>query len=73
MPKSKKKKARKAASKPADVALDPLRPGMPAQDCIREVVDFVSPQKARYKIIKTTEMDAYDPVPKSTKKRGSKS
>lgn len=74
MPKSKKrKKARKAASKPADVALDQLRPGMPAKDSIREVVDFVSPQNTRYKILKTTETDAYDPVPKPRKKRGPKS
>jgi len=42
---------------------------MPAKDSIRKVVDFVSPQNARYKILKTTEMDAYDPVPKPKKKR----
>jgi hypothetical protein len=33
------------------------------------VVDFVSPQKAHYKILKTTEMDVYDPIPKPTAKR----
>jgi hypothetical protein len=69
--KSKKKKSRKAGSKRNGDALDPLRPGMPARDSIRRVLDFVSPQNARYKILKTTETDAYDPVPK--KKPGSKS
>jgi len=74
VPKSKKKQSRKAASRRTTDALDPLRPGMPAQDSIREVVDFVSPQKkdVHYKILKTTEMDAYDPIPKPKKGRGSK-
>lgn len=27
-------------------------------------MDFVSPQNVRYKILRTNEMDAYDPVPK---------
>jgi hypothetical protein len=53
--------------------LDQLRPGMPARDSIKKVVDFVSPQKNEYKILKTTEMDAYDPVPQSRKKTGRKS
>jgi hypothetical protein len=71
VPKSKKKESRKPVSKPSSDELDPLRPGMPAKDSIREVVDFVSPQRVHYKILKTTETDAYDPVPK--KKSGSKS
>jgi len=69
VPKLKKKKARKSATRSAADTLDQLRPGMPAKDSIRKVVDFVSPQNARYKILKTTEMDAYDPVPKPKKKR----
>jgi len=69
VPKLKKKKARKSATRSAADKLDQLRPGMPAKDSIRKVVDFVSPQNARYKILKTTEMDAYDPVPKPKKKR----
>jgi hypothetical protein len=73
VPESKKKKARRAASKPAHGALDPLRPGMPAKDSIRKVVAFISPQNVRYKILKTTETDAYDPVSTPPKKRGSKS
>lgn len=36
---------------------------MPALDSVQEVVDFVSPQNVKYKILKTTETDAYDPVP----------
>jgi hypothetical protein len=48
-----------------------LRPGMPAADSVRAVVDFVSPQKVHYTILKTSEMDAYDePIqPKPNKKR----
>jgi hypothetical protein len=49
-----------------------VRPGMPAADSIRAVVDFVSPQKVHYTILKTSEMDAYDEpasaVPKPTKR-----
>ena len=47
--------------------LQPAR-GMPAQDSVQEVVDFVSPQGVPYKILKTTEMDAYDPPPQAHKK-----
>ena len=44
---------------------------MPAADSVRAVVDFVSPQKVHYTILKTSEMDAYDePIqPKQNKKR----
>jgi hypothetical protein len=45
---------------------------MPALDSVKEVVDFVSPQNVKYKILKTTEMDAYDPAPAPPKKRGAK-
>ena len=47
------------------------QPGMPAADSVRAVVDFVSPQKVHYTILKTSEMDAYDePIqPKPNKKR----
>jgi hypothetical protein len=44
---------------------------MPAQDSVREVVDFVSPQGVPRKILKTTEIDAYDPHP-PTRKKGTK-
>jgi hypothetical protein len=50
---------------------------MPAADGIVAVDDFISPQNVKYKILKTTEMDAYDPVatppPKSKKKTKKKS
>ena len=59
MPPRKKKKPAKSAAPVADQ----LRAGMPAQDSVRKVVDFVSPQGAKYKIIKTTEADAYDQLP----------
>jgi hypothetical protein len=72
MSKSKTKKLRKRPSELADT-LDQLQPGMPAKDSIRRVVNFVSPQKTRYKILKTTETDAYDSVVTQAKKRGPKS
>jgi len=43
---------------------------MPALDNVKEVVDFVSPQGTKYKILKTTETDAYDPAPPPPKKPG---
>ena len=68
MPGSQKKKSkRRARKRGSDVAQ--LRRGMPARDSVQEVVDFVSPQGVPYKILKTTEMDAYDPPPQSRKKR----
>jgi hypothetical protein len=73
MPGSKKKKTRRRTRKPKTVELDPLRRGMPAKDSIVKVEDFVSPQGDRYQILKTTETDVYDPMPKSRKKRGQKS
>jgi hypothetical protein len=73
MPGSKKKKARKApVDLPADVR-EQLSPGMPAKDSVQEVLDFVSPQGVHYPTLRTNEMDAYDPPPKSPKKRRSKS
>lgn len=69
---TKQKKPRKRAKKQTGDDMDQLRPGLPAKDNIRGVVNFVSPQKVRYKILKTTETDPYDPPPKSKKKRGSK-
>jgi hypothetical protein len=73
MPRSKKKKAEKPANKPAEDVLDQVRRGMPAKDSILKVEDFVSPQNVHYKILKTTETDAYDPVPEPKKDSGSKS
>jgi hypothetical protein len=71
-PVKKKKKSRKPASKAAPAGLpDQLRTGMPAQDSVRKVVDFVSPQGVPFKILKTTEMDAYDEAPKKKRRRKS--
>jgi hypothetical protein len=50
-----------------------LSPGMPSLDNVKEVVDFVSPQGVKYKILKTTERDAYDPAlapPRESRERG---
>lgn len=70
---TRKKKVRKVSSKGSDRLLDHRRPGMPNPDSVREILDFVSPQGVHRKILRTNEMDAYDPVPKPDKKRGSKS
>jgi len=68
MPGSRKKKSKRPARKRGLVPAQ-LRRGMPAPDSVQEVVDFVSPQGVPYKILKTNEMDAYDPPPQSGKKR----
>lgn len=68
--KKKKKMSPKTASQPSSTSLpDQLNTGMPAQDNIRKVVDFVSPQGNKYQILKTTESDAYDQIPEPKKKR----
>jgi len=66
----KKKKAGKSADQSAPAGVpDQLRTGMPAQDSVRKVVDFVSPKGAKYQILKTTETDAYDQLPPPKKKQ----
>ena len=67
---SRKKKSKRTAGK-HDPGSARLRRGMPAQDSVQEVVDFVSPQGVPRKILKTTEIDAYDPHP-PTRKKGTK-
>ena len=68
----KKKKTKPPAAKRAP-GLPQLRPGMPALDNVKEVVDFVSPQGVPYKILKTNETDAYDPpLPAANKSSKSK-
>ena len=41
---------------------------MPALDSVKEVAEFVSPQNVKYKILKTSELDAYDPPAANHKK-----
>jgi hypothetical protein len=67
-----RRKTRPKSVKPkaASSTLHPEK-GMPAEDSIKDVVDFVSPQGVHYKILKTTETDAYDP-PLATPKKGGK-
>ena len=36
------------------------RAGMPTQDSVKEVIPFTSPGGRKYRIIKTSELDAYD-------------
>lgn len=63
--KPKQQKSRKKEKKqvPAEV-INQNRAGMPAKDNIREVVNAVSPEGKPYRILKTTETDAYDPPKK---------
>lgn len=76
--KKKSAKARKSKkSTPAKNSreeIDQLRRGMPGLDSVRAVEDFVSPENVKYKILKTTEMDAYDlvPTPRPKRKKGSR-
>src|SRR5258708_23563103 len=69
MPGSRKRKSKRAVVK-GGPGLPQLRRGMPAQDSVQEVVDFVSPRGVPYKILKTTEVDSYDPPLRPRKKRG---
>lgn len=66
---SSKKKVARTSKKPVSSVPSQLRTGMPASDSVREVVDFQSPQGVKYKILKTTETDAYDQLPAPKKKR----
>lgn len=45
------------------------RAGLPARDSVREVVEFVSPRGKPYRILKTTETDAYDPPVKHSRRQ----
>ena len=67
-----KKAAKDPVYLPADVR-EQLPRGMPAIDIVQEELDFVPPHGVRYSILRTNEMDAYDPPSKSQKKRRSKS
>ncbi len=75
--KNRSKKAKQSQkgmpTKPSSLEENQLRRGMPAVDSVRSVVHFISPQKVKYKILKTTETDAYDPpLPPPTKLRKKK-
>ena len=68
MPGSRKKKSKRPAAE-HDRGRPELRRGMPAHDSVQDVVDFVSPHGVPYRILKTNEMDAYDPPRQAHKKR----
>jgi len=61
----------KTSPKSEEPSIPQSHKGMPAENSIKEVVKFVSPQGVRYKILKTTETDAYDP-PLAPPKKGGK-
>jgi hypothetical protein len=56
-------------AKPSGQEAAQLRRGMPAIDSVRAVEEFVSPQNVKYRILKTTEMDSYDPPRPKRKKK----
>jgi hypothetical protein len=62
---------RKTSPKSEKPGIPDSQKGMPAEDSIEDVVNFVSPQGVKYKILKTTETDAYDP-PLAPPKKGGK-
>jgi hypothetical protein len=70
---SKKKRSQSKKSRPTKGRRVPALPqpphGMPAADHVIETTDFVSPQGAKYTILKTTETDAYDPPLTAAKKQ----
>lgn len=66
--KKKKKKSQRAGERRVS-SLSQLAPDIAALDSVQEVVDFESPKGRKYKILKTTETEAYDPPPGSPKKR----
>jgi len=45
------------------------RPGLPAKESIESVETFISPQNDEYKILHTSETDAYDEPPKPKPRR----
>lgn len=68
-PQKKRRTSRRAGVKTARGLPGGPRAGLPAKDSVRAVVDFVSPQNVSYKILKTSETDAYDQIPEGKKKR----
>jgi hypothetical protein len=66
---SKSKKARGASRKGRKAACVP-NPGLPDKETVVSERAFVSPKGNRYRIIRTTEKDPYDP-PDDEKKGGS--
>ena len=57
------KRSRKTATSIHDIQ----GTGLPAKDSVREILTFVSPQKKRYQILRTTETDTYEPPMKQRK------
>jgi len=60
VPRKPKQKSRRTANQAA-TEVEQLRPGMPAADNVQKVLDLVSKGK-KYKILRTSETDAYDPA-----------
>jgi hypothetical protein len=59
---AKRRRSPKRRAKPADTKTG--RTGLPSPESVKESVTFTSPGGRRYKILKTTEQDEYDPPPK---------
>jgi hypothetical protein len=56
-------RTRSKRKKTAARTVEPVRPGLPAADSVRGVGRLRSPRGRVYRILKTTETDAYDPTP----------
>lgn len=64
------RKASRARGRTSAAPARPQAKGMPDPKDVKEVVDFVSPGGAKYQILKTTEMDAYDQPSSPERKAG---
>jgi hypothetical protein len=62
--KRKRRSPRRRSERQTSVGIP--RSGMPSADSVKEVVPFTSPTGRPYRIIKTSEIDAYDRQPKPT-------
>jgi hypothetical protein len=68
---SKRATTRKRASKKRRTVSSRIRAGMPSQDSIKEVVTLAAGVKV-YRILRTTERDAYDAPPTRAAQQGKK-
>ena len=59
-PRSRKKKQADVEQALRDSNIPPDRPGLPAKDSIESIETFVSPKGEQYKILHTSEANAYD-------------
>jgi hypothetical protein len=68
---SAKRRPGRRSRKPPTAAGEIRGTGLPAKDSVREILPFVSPKRTPYRILRTTEVDSYEPPlkPPKTRKR----